>query len=336
MAKASLRTATPAQAGEAVTPEVIKQTDEVLATGVEVESITTVAPPSEGENFDSALGIAEPGKASAPPAGTPGVTVPAVTQPAGAVSRYSDASDGSLEGEWSSSDLKFPTVKIVQGSGPLSEKYPVGSFILGEEILLPAATNPQNPSQALRFVPLKLKKAFRENLTQEEYAAGQMPQIVQTIAEVESLGGTTQWIGKQKPSWSPCASSLLLLEAPADTEHPGFAITVGEKNYAVAAYYMTGGAFNSAAKNIFNNYLTLLQVPVMDGDKEKRDAKGFLVRRPYMPKRFWTMRIVRKKSGDFNVFVPEVRLTNEDTSAELRNVIDQILSAGQTETPVEE
>lgn len=333
MAKASLRTGGATAA--AVKTETVRKTDEVESTGIEVESTTTIA---GGDGFDESLGINEGEGAATPPNETRALVphesagqVPATT------GGYANPENG-LEGEWAAEDLKFPSIKIVQGSGPMSERFPVGCLIYGEEELIPAAKNPANPEVSLRFVPLKLKKAYRENLSQDQYAAGQMPQIVQTVAEVEALGGTTQWIGREKPSWQPCATALVLLEAPKDCQHPGFAVEAGGKFYAPAVWYLTGAGFNNAAKPIFNNSLTVLLEPEFeaDGKTQKRNHRGLLIRKPYMPKRFWTLRIIRKKVGDFNIFVPEVRLTPQDTGPELREYIASILGNGAAEVAPED
>src|SRR5690606_31280610 len=102
--------------------------------------------------------------------------------------------------------------------------------------------------------------------SQEEVAAGGMPRIVSSIQEVEALGGTTKWIGKQKPSWSPSAKCLFLLERPDGdvTDHSGFGIELDGRLYAVSAYYASGTAYSVTAKLIFNTSLTTLLIPVLD------------------------------------------------------------------------
>ena len=82
------------------------------------------------------------------------------------------ASSG-IVGDWDASDIKFPTLKIVQGSGARSQSFNLGTLLLGDEELLPPPDlKSPKPEHTFRFVPVTLEKQFRENLTQDESAAG--------------------------------------------------------------------------------------------------------------------------------------------------------------------
>lgn len=241
------------------------------------------------------------------------------------------AASTGIEGDWDASDVKFPAVKIVQGSGELSQRYNMGSVILGDEELLPSPDlKMPRPEHVFRFVPVVLTKQFRENLSKEEADSGAMPRIVNSLAEVEALGGTTQWINDVKPSWSPSARILLLVERPENlpgsgSDHPGFALEIGGKLYAPAVYYASGSSYTSLAKTLFNATLTTLQVVERGADGQPvKGPTGVIRRIPYLPKAFWTWRTVRRAAGEYTVFAPEVRLTREDTSDELRGFIDTL------------
>jgi hypothetical protein len=240
------------------------------------------------------------------------------------------ASSG-LIGEWDSSDVKFPALKIVQGSGQLSQTYNSGTLILGDEELLPPPDlkNPK-PEHTFRFVPVSLEKQFRENLSQEDAASGAMPRIVNSLAEVEALGGTTQWIGDQKPSWGPSARILLLVERPENvpgsgSDHPGFVLELAGKLYAPAVYYAAGSSWTNFAKPLFNAALTSLMVPERDAEGNPvKTATGVIRRQPYLPKSFWTWRTIKKPAGDFVVFAPEVRLHREETGDDIRQFVESL------------
>lgn len=236
-----------------------------------------------------------------------------------------------IEGDWDQSDIKFPALKIVQGSGQLSQQWNTGTVILGDEELLPPPDmkNPK-PEHTFRFVPVTLTKQFRENLSQEEASSGAIPRVVNSLAEVEALGGTTQWINNQKPDWSPSARILLLVERPeslpgSGSDHPGFVLEFSGKLYAPAIYYAAGTSWTNFAKPLFNAALTTLMIPERD---EKgniiKSVSGAIRRIPYLPKSFWSWRTARKPAGDYTVFAPEVRLTRDDTSDDLRSFIDTL------------
>lgn len=231
--------------------------------------------------------------------------------------------DSGLQGEWSQDDVRLPSVKIVQGSGELSKIFTLGSVIFGdEEFLQSPDIRAARPADFFRFVPVVIRKQFRENLSQAEVAAGQMARIVNHAHEMEALGGHIDWRDGQKPPWSPSATVIMLIEKPAEgigAEHPNFVIEIGDKLFAPAVFYASGSGFNSLAKVIFNSAQTVLTVPDKDAQGQiLRTASGVIRRVPYLPKHYWTWRTVRKPSGDYTVFAPEVRLHKEETSEELR------------------
>jgi hypothetical protein len=242
-----------------------------------------------------------------------------------------DASAG-LVGDWDQSDVKFPALKIVQGSGQLAAQWNTGTLLLGDDELLPPPDlRTPKPEHTFRFVPVQLTKQFRENLSQEEASSGAIPRVVSTLAEVEAMGGTTQWIGDQKPSWSPSARILMLVERPegipgSGSDHPGFVLEFDNHLYAPCVYYAGGSAWTALAKPLFNAALTSLTVVERDATGAPLKSPNGVIRRvPYLPKAFWTWRTVRRPAGDYTVFAPEVRLTRDDTSDELRSFVSTLL-----------
>lgn len=291
----------------------------------------TVDVPAENvpaaDDFDQQAGVAG-GPAQAPDSNT--TTAVANYRP---VERYSDISDGGLTGEFDETDLRHPLMRLVNGSGKLSESWPQGTLILGDELVLPAPDlKVPNPKHTFRFIPLNVDKAYRENLSDEEVKAGRIARVVKSVSEVESLGGTTQWIGDTKPDWSPTARCLLLVERPEECDHPNFAIPFGDKLYAAAVFYASNSAYRHFAQVVLNTSVTSLLVPSRDEKGEiLRTPKGFPVQKIYLPKKFWTWRTVKRsgKSG-FSTFGPEIRLHKEDTGDEIRAWVTNLL---QTDTP---
>lgn len=257
-----------------------------------------------------------------------GGTAVANRPPAAVANRYSEMSDGAISGEFDSSDIKYPALRIVNGSGKLSQEYNQGTTLLGDDLLWDAP-NPKSPDpkQVFRFVPVTIQKQFRENLSQDRQEAGEFPRIVDTLDEVHASGGTIEWVGRQKPSWQPCAKCSLLVEAPEGTAHPGFGLEFGGKAYALVAYYAAGSAYGRTVKTIFNVATSSLMEPVLGPDGQPaRTAQGYLQKKVALSKKFWTWRTIKVLAGDFTIFVPEIRLTTAEVPAEIREFLSGIVS----------
>jgi len=212
-----------------------------------------------------------------------------------------------LEGQFDTSDLRVPRFQIVNGSGELAKRYNQGVTLYADEILFgipnlqDRASNP-----TLRFVPVKVKPQFRENLTKEEMEEGLTSRVVDTIQEATALGGGIGYSESgEKLRWQKSAKCLLLLEEPANCKHPGFTIEADGKRYAPAVYYASGGAYGRFVLPIFNK--TRMQ-SVVPGKKA------------VLEKFVWTMRIVRTEGGKFSVWVPEINMLREETGPEVLQV----------------
>lgn len=289
-------------------------TGTVEVQGVQVESVIGAAngvPDLAGELLgDGNNDVQEASQALVQSTTTPtGVTTQSQND-----GRFSLVSNHGFEGDWDTSDIKHPQLKIVQGSGPLSQTYQHGTILLGDEELMgpPDLKNPAN-TPLLRFVPVQLKKQYREKLSQDDYAAGQMPQIVNTIEEVEALGGTTQWIDGQQPSWAQSCRALFLVQQPEGSLHPGFSFELDGKFYAPAVFFAAGTQWTNVAKVIFS-----AQTSLYEGKPPNR--------RVLLPKFVWSWQTCKKKAGDNLVFTATVRiLTKEVTGPELRSFASEML-----------
>lgn len=239
--------------------------------------------------------------------------------------------DGAISGEFDRSDVKLPQFKIVNGSGELAQKFNQGALIFADErVWIPPGLSAGNKNPILHFVPLTLKKQFRENLTPEEVDEGLMPRVVGTKDEAREMGGTTEWVKNEdgtstKPRWSPSGTCVLLIQEPEyqdreeDDRHPGFSFTLDGKNWAVGIYYCSGTAYPEFITPIYNNSFTNLR------------EQGRVV----LHKRLWTLQVVKKKSrkATFSVFVPQIRLLRKDTGPELRDFVAEYLGSKKQEVP---
>jgi hypothetical protein len=253
----------------------------------------------------------------------PANTTSAVARHSSVTAVYSDVSDGAIEGDFNTEDVRFPQLKIVQGSGTLSQMYPQGSLIYGEEILFPPQVNMQAAAPVLQFVPVMLKKQYRENLSQEDAADGMMPRIANSLEEVESHGGTTRWIGNEKPSWSPSARCMFLLQQPAEgqegSDAAGFQTELGSALYAPAMYYCAGTAYGYVAKTLLSTATTSLLVPALTPDGVPVvGPDGRPRKKVCLFKHFWSLCVKKVKAGKYTIYVPFIRLLKEETPAEVR------------------
>lgn len=220
-------------------------------------------------------------------------------------------SGGGFEGDWDEGDTKLPQLKIVNGSGELSKEFNQGTLLYADEKLWSppnlekGAKNPE-----MFFVPLRIDKQFRENLTPEEVDDGLMPRVVASREEAERLTGegSTQWLNNEKPKWSPSAKCVLLMQANETNEHPGFCTPKDDKIWAMAVYYCSGTAYNHVVKTIRNTAQLSLR------------ENGQVV----LAKKIWSWEVVKAAAGKFTVFVPKVRLTKEESGPEVRELADSL------------
>lgn len=289
--------------------------------------------------FEAAFG----GTASATPAGpstaptTQALTTTDAAPPAPRESVFADDLEGVLMGDFDSSDMTIPNLRIVAGSGALAEKFQVGSLIFADEVVLDAPDpRKPDPSKVLQWAPLTLKKSFREVLSKEEREAGVRPRFAASAAEVQSMGGTTQWIGNTKPNWEPSAAVMVLLRKPSWVDHPGFGIDIGEVDkdgkpvlYAIGVYYAASTAYRKTVKLIVAQAASTLKVPVRDA--EGKPTVDPVTKRPNMSvmlhKYWWTFSVAKEKIGEYTVPVPVVRMTTEQTSEALRNYLADFISS---------
>jgi hypothetical protein len=158
--------------------------------------------------------------------------------------------------------------------------------------------------------------------------AGEMPAIVDTIEEVHATGGTTQWMGRQKPSWGPLGTVTMLVQQPEGSEDPLFSLELDDKFYAVVQYMAGGSAYTHCPKTILNNALSMLLEPMLDGSGQPvLTPNGQPRKRPCLYRAFWTFHVTRVKVRDFLIFQPRCKLLQNELAPEsVRQYCEELLS----------
>lgn len=272
-----------------------------------VARVISKAPAEERNVALSSALLGDNEEASLAAAPAPQRNLPAVVQSRAAAV---DA-DGFDEG-----DIRLPRLTIVNGNGKMSESYSQGDLVFGEEIIY--ASPRANEKALLRFIPLSISKQWRVNLTQEEQSAGVQSEVFASKEAALEFDpdGTFAWIGRQKPRFSPSAKCILILEKPEGVEHLGFTFEIDGKTYAPAVYYAGGGAFNDFVLPIFNGR-KFACLETVDG------VPNTIV----TWKKFWTIEVVKVKAGEYMVFRPKIKLTNDVTVGEVRTLCEQVIGA---------
>ena len=106
------------------------------------------------------------------------------------------------------SDLKIPRINLVQKVGNLCEKFPPGSFVFQQEVVL------AKPGEQFAAVVLNIDKFFQEQVV---YGSGEYGRKVRTKEEVEELGGTTTFGVVGKPYFPQGADITLCVKAVSYT-----------------------------------------------------------------------------------------------------------------------
>lgn len=277
---------------------------------------------AEAEDEDPILGIV--GSTTSEDHHEETAVVPAASTEVVIANKWTEASGGAISGEVDQSDFQMPQLKIVQGNGESTANHNQGELVFCDEKVFDGPTQ-DKPSPIMRFIPISLTKYWREEPPKRkngEPLPKVKPRNVNTKAEVARLGGTTEWtVGRDgsrvKPTWSPAARILLLIEQPEGSQHPGFTIPIedaaGNISYwAAAVYFVNGGAYRGFAKPIIDATTFILR----DGDKIN------------LSKRIWRYQTIKEKSGDFMVFNPRVGILNALTPDSLRQMAANLVGSG--------
>lgn len=240
---------------------------------------------------------------------------------------HRQAQAGAMEGDFDSSDIRFPSLRIVNGSGKLSQTYNQGCIVYADELLFetPPSTGTTPP---ITFFPIMLKKQYREVLDRDAQEDGEMPRIVDSKEEVEALGGLLADFDGREANWRPMARCLFLMEQPDGVTHPGFQTPLDGKFYAPAVYYAGGMAYSRVARTLYNNYATVLRVPVIGEDKFiKKDERGRTIWLPMLHRFAWQFTVSKVVGKNFTTFQPSIRMTKVESGEEVRQFADDIIES---------
>lgn len=239
--------------------------------------------------------------------------------------KLATASGGQVSGSWSSQDSKIPFLVLVQGSGENAKKFGSGRTVLMDMQLFDTPTESNKPT--FRFCPVAIQRYFRQQLpkdakgntiTKDAQGNDIVPKNWNTAEEAEADGYTTEWTtgpnGERiQPSAQPAARLALLIEKPANANHPGFAMEIPDNEgnihyYALAATFLHGATFRRTA------------VPIKTAcDWILREGKKIA-----LSKRMWEMTVTTEQVGNFNPYIFAAKMLNENAPDMLRQVAENI------------
>lgn len=190
---------------------------------------------------------------------------------------------GAVVGDINAGDIVIPRINIVQGVGPLSELFSPGAIVLNKELQLSDGTTP------IELTILAAHKQFVENLP---YDSEERPAVYDTLEEVKAAGGTIEWNGDIKPSFTPVLHVNLVFKAPEGADG-AFPLEHQGRPCGLAVWTLRGVAYTRAGKNI----LTAAKFSLRDGLFNGK----------------WTLTTKREKFGRNSVFVPVLRNVGRNT-----------------------
>lgn len=198
---------------------------------------------------------------------------------------------GSIQGQTTNSDYARPSLKMAQFIGPMTvdHGWTSGDLVLNNEYGLFRDDLGLEP---VKLTIIEAKKQFVENLPYDG-ADGPMPQIFDTVEEVEAVAGAgaTLWNGEEKPLYLPQLICGVLIERPTqifnqageEIDCPMFDIEIDDRLFAAVMYRISGVAYSTAARQIFG---------------WARGAKLHT---------FETQLSVKKETGKFTYYIPLVK-----------------------------
>jgi len=161
-------------------------------------------------------------------------------------------------GEWDSTDQTHPKINLVAKTGPLSNVFPGGSYVINQEHQFADGKKP------FTMMVHSIEKLFIEDT---EYGGDEMPRIFTRAADVRANGGAVTWEDqKSDPSLALFkAAARLIVVIESDKEDTFFPIDIDGKYYTIASWLMAKSAYNSAGKKIFNDAMYYLRGGLLTG-----------------------------------------------------------------------
>lgn len=277
-----------------------------------------------------------------PPVAAPAPEAPAVPAPAAEIPTQSavdlanqtSAVVPSSPAMFDDNDIAFdqirvPTLNLVHHTGELKDIFNPGELIYNGTLVLYSPKNDAKKlvgTAPLRIVPI----GFRKLRYVEKVSGGGKGDLVNTVAEVVSLGGTldyNQWkraAGKMK-RFEELSTLLLLIEKPdhlEDIERQVFVHVIEDKRYAIVIYNLKGTAYTGVAKTLFTaRKMGFLSKTAHEPGEQPRAYSSF----------FWTLETEPKtftQDGKPNTIPVPVIKASVKTSEKLRAFVIDGLGFG--------
>lgn len=213
---------------EAPAPETSGATAAPVPETPDVAALSSVD--AAGNTVTEVVGASQP-VPPPPPVPAPPPAVPAVRNPDPTSLLPAPAHGNSLvvdDDRILLTELVIPTLNLVQGVGDLAASFEAGSWVFDKTHTI-ATPPPKDPKRPGATVPAPVEMVvigFRPTRYSEKMPGGSGGRILNTVADVARVGGTTVYDeayegkGKERkqkrPYFTPLATALILLKAPAD------------------------------------------------------------------------------------------------------------------------
>lgn len=259
------------------------------------------------------------GVAQEPPEQTPPTTPTNTDQSLPVVSFDKDSLPGpagyveDIVGDFGAGDLKLPILRIVQGQGSAVLGVPPGTVVLDNEPIMPSPLSLGKGAspQALRLIPLKMVKKFRERVTDPNL----IPRVVNTQEEVTAAGGRLTWDNNEPPTWQPMVMLAALVAKPATQEAAAashlFTVYAGGEEMAFVRIYLRGQQYKTAQ----GMYATAISLATAHKDKAAASISGY----------WWTFTPQQVKVQSYVVWTWIAHcLRNEPVDGEVARVVEEL------------
>lgn len=163
-----------------------------------------------------------------------------------------------VEGEWDERDIQYPRINLVAKTGPLSDKFQSGSFVLNGEHVFSDGKTP------FTMIVARLEKLFIEDVG---FLGDVKPRTFYKREDVRANAGTTDYNEHKANPEIPYFRSACRVVAVIESEKEGtfFPIQLGDKWYTIASWLMAKSAFSSAGQKIFNDSQFYLRKGLLTG-----------------------------------------------------------------------
>lgn len=194
---------------------------------------------------------------------------------------------GKVQGYIDRSDINIPSLKIVNGAGPVSENFDKGAIVLSGESQLSDGKTP------IKLTVIAFRKFYIEKLNSDDYDEGKRPRRFDTPEQVREAGGHLEWINDEPPPFQSAADATVVVES--DTENPLFPFEQNGKHYALAVWEIRGSAYTRAGKTIATAGAYSLRDGLQNGS--------------------WTLATKLEKLGKYTVAVPVLKAGPKNDAA---------------------